>query len=367
MTTFFSSLRRVNKVFPNANQFGVDNINVITSAPPGFNNVFQAPTTLNIGNGRFVPGYNIGNNQFVSTAYINRIMRNNDVGGIRNVFNVNNTQIDSLGQLRRMDNVPDVNLHSNDLRRTAVKRNFPDTNTRTPDGVQNVLDQNPNLNSHLSNLKTAGVALLLGAGVYLTFSAATLVQDIVAALNRVGGSYYVQGRNGGDQYDSCLLLERTCRLDSPNDTNINFCTFDPLLNDDPQALRQICQGFNYEREQTVCRASDPNADPDSPQYVDIADLPTGQTIVCIEPYNMGDLIGDLGLDNLLGDNGLFAKSSNFGKSVSEKLLPIILMLGGLVLLLVIGYFMFKKFMNSNDSNVNLNLPPTTANRSVANR
>ncbi|QWO71535.1 per os infectivity factor 5 [Orgyia pseudotsugata single capsid nuclopolyhedrovirus] len=349
--SFFTSLRRVNKLYPNPNQFtNLDNFNVINNTPPGFGQVFTSPTTLNLGNNRYMPGYNVGNNQFVSTADINRVMRNNDVAGMRTIFtNANNNQLNSLSQLRRVDNIPDANLHSAQTRKNAVKQNYPETNTRTPEGVQSALNQNPNLNSHLSNLKTAGVAVLLGAGTYLIFSAATLVQDIIAALNRVGGSYYIQGRNGGSEYDACLLAHRTCRLDNPNNPDINYCTFDPLLLNDQVALQQICNGYDYDAEQSVCRASDPNADPNTLQYVDISDLNTGQTITCIEPYDFADLIGDLGLDGLLGEEGLIAQSSNISKSGSDKLFTILIILGALLILFVIGFFIFKKLMNSNNN------------------
>ncbi|ABY65732.1 occlusion-derived virus envelope protein 56 [Orgyia leucostigma nucleopolyhedrovirus] len=361
--SFFTSLRRVNKIYPNPNQFtNIDNINVITSTPPGFNNVLNAPTTVNLGNNRYMPGYNVGNNQFISTADINRVMRNNDVTGMRSIFtNANNNQLNSLGELRRVDNIPDANLHSAAVRKSAVKQNFPETATRTPQGVQTALNQNPNLNSHLSNLKTAGVAVLLGSGAYLIFSAATLIQDIIAALNRVGGSYYIRGRNGGGEYDACLLAHRTCRIDNPSDPDINYCTFDPLLFDNTSALQQICTGYNYDVEQTVCRASDPNADPNSPQYVDISDLGTGQTITCIEPYDFADLIGDLGLDGLLGDDGILTQSSNVSKSGSDKLFTIIIVLGGLLLIFVIGFFMFKKLLNNNNNTL------TITNDSIRNK
>nr|WUR10843.1 occlusion-derived virus envelope protein [Calliteara abietis nucleopolyhedrovirus] len=349
--SFFTSLRRVNKVYTNPNQFtNVDNFNVLTSTPSGFNNVFTAPSTVNIGNNRHVPGYNVGNNQFVSTADINRVMRNNDTTSMRNIFpDANNNQLASLNDLRRFDNIPDANLHSTAIRKDAVKRNYPETNTRTPDGVQTALDANPNLSRHLTNLKTAGVAVLLGSGAYLIFSAATLVQDIIAALNRVGGSYYIQGKNGGNEYDACLLIHRTCRMENSDTGDVNYCAFDPILLNNETALREICNGYDYETEQTVCRASDPSAHPDSPQYVDISDLATGQTITCIEPYDFSDLIGDLGLDGLLGEEGILTKSSNSFKSASDNIITIVLILGGLLLLLVVGFFMFKRMMNSSDN------------------
>ncbi|QHB21666.1 pif-5 [Artaxa digramma nucleopolyhedrovirus] len=346
---FFTSLRRVNKVYLNPNQFtNIDNINVVNSSPSGFNNVFSAPSTVYAGNGQYVPGYNVGNNQFISASTVNTVMRNNDVTGIRNIANVNNNQLNAVTQLRRMDNIPDANLHSQTLRKNAVKQNYPETVTRTPEGVQSALNQNPRLLDRLLTYKAAGIAVILTTGAVIAWKSATLIQDIIDALNQTGGSYYIRGSDGGDQYETCMLLHRTCthaHLSQPIETTI--CSFDPLLLNDTVAMNNICNGFNYNVEQTVCRASDPTADINSPQYVDISDLATGQTITCIEPYNLGDLIGDLGLDHLLGENGIVAKSSNKFTSLSEKLLPLILILGGILLLLFVGYLFIKRLLNTN--------------------
>lgn len=344
--SFFTNLRRVNKLYPNTNQFPLDNVFLVQQAPSGFTNVFSSPVVRNLGNNRFEPGYNVGNNQFVRVTDVNSVLRNNDVGGIRNIFQAANTQqINSLGALRRVDNIPDPKYHNIKVRQNAVKSNYPSTATRTPDGIETVLIQNPRLHSHMTTLKAIGAPVLLGVGIYLIFTTATLVQDIIAALNRVGGSYYVIGRNGGDDSSPCLLVDRTCRLgENILENDILVCPFDPLTQDQEE-LRSICNNYNYEAEQSVCRASDPTADPDSPQYVDISDLPPGQTLMCIEPYDMADLIGDLGLDFLLGDEGLLNQSSGSLYSVSEKLLPLILIIGGIILLVVAAYFVFKRMLN----------------------
>lgn len=354
--SFFSSLRRVNKVYPNPNQFlAVDNLRVLNSTPNGFQNVFSAPSTRQIGTNRFVPGYNLPNNRFVPSSDINRVMRNNDTAGMRNIFtSADNSQLNSLGQLRRVDNIPDAGLHAAFLRRQGVKTNYPSTNTRTPGGVEGVLATNPRLHARLNGLKSVGTALLIGGGVYLVFSAATLVQDLVSALNRVGGSYYVVGSNGGDSSSVCLLTHRTCQLDTSNLSDVSVCQFDPLLPDDPAGQRAICNGFDYEREQSVCRASDPYADPDSPQYVDISDLPAGHTLMCLEPYNLGDLIGDLGLDHLLGEEGLVAKSSNNSKDLSSKLWPLLVALIGIFAVVLILVFVFKRLMNKQTVDIRAN-------------
>lgn len=342
--SFFNPLRKVNKVYSNTTQFTFDNLAVVNSAPNGFKNVLNTTSVQNIGNNRLIPGYYIGNNNFISAADMNRIMRNNDVTGIRNVFgNVTPNDLNGLNLLRRADNVPDAALHTSSLRRNAVKQNYPSTNTNTPNGVNNVLNQNPRLNTYLQNLKTAGTVALIGTGVYLAFSAANLIQDIIEALNRTGGSWYYQGRQGGDVIDACLLIHRTCKL--PDNLNSeDLCTIDPLITNTAE-LNSICQGFDYETEKTVCRASNPNADVNSYQYVDISDLAPGQTIDCIEPYNMGDLIGDLGLDGLLGEDGLITNSSNKSQSLSDSLLPFILMIGAIALFIVFAYFIIKRLLN----------------------
>lgn len=350
--SFFQPLRRINRLYPDQSTFLRDNNFVRNSSPSGFRNVFDAPSTRQIAAGRLEPGYNLGNNRFVSAADVNSILRNNDVPGIRNIFtNANTNQIAALQQMRRFDNIPDASLHSNKLRRDAVKNNFPNTNTNTPEGITTVLQQNPRLSNYMNGLKQIGKPVLLGVGIYFVFTAATLVEDIVNALNRVGGSYHVTGENGGEEYSICMLRQRTCRLHNPNDTAITFCARDPLLTnaDQQEELRTICQGYNFEREKSVCRASDPSADPTTPQFVDIHDLPASQKILCIEPYNLGDLIGDLGLGNLLGEEGILNRSSGKSSNSSEKLLPIILLIGAVILIGFIIFFIIKRLMTSSEN------------------
>ncbi|AUR45039.1 odve protein [Spilosoma obliqua nucleopolyhedrosis virus] len=361
--SFFSNLRRVNRVYPNNASFISDNSRLLTTTPAGFTNVLNAPSTRNLGNGRYEPGYLLSNNQFISAGDINRITRSNDVPRIRNVFQgINDPQIGSLNQLRRADNVPDAGFHVKRTRGDAVRQNFPETNVRSPEGVDNALQQNPRLNNHLQNLKTAGVVVLLAGGAYLAFSAATLVQDIIRALNNTGGSYFVRGSDGGESAESCLLLSRTCRRDpNMNTSEVAICANDPLISDTAE-LQAICNGFNYEREQTVCRQSDPAADPDSPQFVDISDLLPGQTIMCIEPYNLADLIGDLGLDHLLGQDGLLGKLSNSSDSIGNKLMPIIWIIGAVLFLGLVIYLIYRFLIKSGggggNSVASANTPPS---------
>ncbi|AXU41607.1 ODV-E56 [Spodoptera eridania nucleopolyhedrovirus] len=341
----FRPLRGVNRTFPNTAAFTNQNALVVSNSPQGFRNVLSNTRTVDIGNGQLRPGYNLPNNQMISTAEMNSIMRNNDSGGMRRIFgnNVSNNDYNGLTQMRRADNIPDANVHSRQLRRDAVKNNNPSTRTRTEAGIENSLNQNPNLNNHLQGLKNAGAAVLLGAGAYLVFQYASLIQDIREALRRTGGSYHTTGVDGGDELRTCLLRHRTC-VTPEIDNHVIVCQNDPLIADTAE-LNRICQDFNYEEEGTVCRASDPNANEFSPQYVDISELSTDQMIYCIEPYDFGDLIADLGLDGLLGENGLFTKSSNKSKSVSDSLLPAILMIGAIILIVLIGYFIFRSLGN----------------------
>nr|QGX02251.1 pif-5 [Mamestra configurata nucleopolyhedrovirus A] len=359
MNNIFRPLRRVNKVYTpnNAGTFLTDNVNVVGNSPGGFTSVLNNPRTVDIGNNNVLAGYNLGNNNFISTADMNSVMRNNDSSQIRRVFgnNVTDTDMTGLSRMRQSENIPDARFNSAQLRKDSVKTSNPSTNTTTPDGVQNVLNNNPNLNRHLTNLKTAGYAGLAGVGVYLVFSAATLVQDIIEAINRTGGSYYVVGENGGEAATTCLLTHRTCHNTHIGD-DVNICNRDPLLTD-ANLLNAICRGFDYEVEKTVCRASNPNADVTTPQYVDISELQPHQTIMCIEPYNMGDLIGDLGLGGLLGEEGLVNKSSNKSKSMSESLLPALLIIGVILFVVFIGYLMFKR-LGSGSGGMNLQPIPT---------
>ncbi|AAZ38172.1 ODV-E56 [Agrotis segetum nucleopolyhedrovirus A] len=355
-SNFFRPLRNVNKTYLNPSTFVADNNTIFSISPNGFRGVFNNPTTVNIGNNRFRPGYNLGNNNFVSAAEMNSVMRTNDTVGLRRIFGNTPTQNDytGLNRYRRSANVPDANMHSKQLRRDAVKNNNPSTRTKTPEGVENSLSANPRLDAYLNNLKTAGYVGLLGVGVYLTFSAATLVQDIIAAINRTGGSYHTRGISGGDEVSVCLLRFRTCRLPEI-DSNVTVCVNDPLLPNGPE-LENICNNFDYETEQSVCRRSDPNANEDTPQYLDISNLGEDQMISCIEPYDFGDLVADLGLDNLLGEDGIINKSSNKSKSISDSLMPAILMIGFFIFVVLIGYFIFKRL--SNKQTINIEPVPT---------
>jgi hypothetical protein len=358
MANIFRPLRRVNRTYTpnNINSFYTENLNIVNSSPGGFRSVLNNPRNIDVGSNRVVAGYNVGNNNFVSTADMNRIMRNNDPTDMRRVFgnNISNNDTTGLTRMRQSENIPDARLHSTQLKKDAVKSSNPSTITNTPEGVQNVLNNNPRLSNHLQNLKTIAYTGLVGVGVYLTFSAATLVQDIIAAINRTGGSYYVVGENAGDAATMCLLRHRTCRAGHIG-ADVEECVRDPLIQD-ANELNAICANFDYDAEGSVCRRSDPNADVNSYQYVDISELTPDQTLICIEPYNLGDLIGDLGLDHLLGEEGLINKSSNKSKSISDSLLPALLMIGAIILIVLIGYFIFKRLGKS--SSMNLQPMPT---------
>lgn len=348
MTSFFSGLRRTNKVYPTSNAFLNDHTQFLRNQiPNGFN--LNNPTSVSIPGG-VVPGYNI-NNSFVTNANVNAVLRNNDIIGMRQIFpEASNNQINGLNNLRRADNIPDSALHSLQTRKGNIKRSFPETAVRDRAGVENALTQNPRLGDYL---RGAGYVTLFGVGVYLIINVADLVGSIVEALNRTGGSWYYRGNNGGDNFNNiekCILRYRSCGMSlsdiqeflcvlDPHDTN----NVDPLMSIDE--ARTFCNGFNIEIEKSVCRGSDTNANPESLQYLDISQLDPNQTIQCVEPYDFGDLIGDLGLDWLLGDNGVITASSNSITSMSDNFFIILLVIGGILLLLFIGFIIFKVMSN----------------------
>lgn len=350
MTSMFRGLRRTNKIYNNPNSFITDNANLVTNVPSngppgGFQNVLNSPSTVNLGNNQYLPGYQLSNNNFAPSTTVNSAMRNNDVTSLKNIFNVNDAQINNLGQLRRVDNIPDPKLHIANTKKLEIKQNYPDLNTNTPAGVQNALNKHPRLSNHLKNLT---VATLAGVGVVLVIKSVNLVQDIMDALNRTGGSYLHTGLDGGDNAQFCILRHRSCGIDPSTIDGEMLCPVDPFYPDASHDSNQlahlnaICQGYNYEAEQSVCRASDPNADPNSYQYVDISELSVDRTISCMEPYDLADLIGDLGLDWLLDEGGLINQSSNSSQSISNSLLPIIMVIGIVLLIGVIGYVLFKR-------------------------
>nr|AGS18779.1 ODV-E56 [Pieris rapae granulovirus] len=345
MASLFSGLRRTNKVYPNVNSFAIDHSTFIRNkSPPGFN--LNNPSTLTGPNGQVIPGYTI-NNRFVSNADVNSVLRNNDVLGMRDIFpNVTNNQMNGLTNLRRADNIPDSSLNSLQTKKNNVKKSFPETTVRDRDGVEYVLKKNPRLSTYL---KSAGYVTLVGAGVYLIINVADLVGSIVDAINRTGGSWYYRGHNGADNFDNitaCVLRYRSCGMKF-EDIEESLCVLDPHdpNNVDPlmsiEEARVFCNGYSYVREKSVCRGSDTKADPTSLQYLDISNLATNQTIQCVEPYDFGDLIGDLGLDWLLGDDSVFAASSNSIGSFSNNFFTILLLIGGVILLVFIGFIVYK--------------------------
>nr|UQV25549.1 occlusion-derived virus envelope protein ODV-E56 [Spodoptera litura nucleopolyhedrovirus] len=341
--SFFSNLRRVNKPYPNQISFAADNVTLAASTPNGFQHVFSAPSTRPIANSNSVtPGYNLSNNRFVSTAEINSALRNSDTNSIRGIFgNLNNTQLNGMTQMRRLDNVADPTIFNKRTRQQQVRNNFPDSATRTPEGIQNFMNNQPRLYNYLDNLKKAGHVGLYGFGIWLVFKAGSLISDVRDALNSTGGSFYVTGYQNGDSADRCFLMYRSCgvpAIDIPADA---ICTSDPLIQQQ-STLQNLCNNYNQEAEGSVCRASDPNADPASLQYVDISDLIVNTTITCIEPYDLADLIGDLGLDWLLNENGLVGKSKNSSKSIGEALVPLFIAIGVILFIVFIGFMIYKR-------------------------
>ncbi|AAB39099.1 ORF18 ODV-E56 [Cydia pomonella granulovirus] len=352
--SFFRGLRRTNKVYNDPSGFITDHAQLIRNqTPAGFN--LNNPTTMGLANGTYVPGYNI-NGAFISNTNVNTVLRNNDVVGMRQLFpDASNNQMNGLTNLRRADNIPDATLHGLQTRKNGVKTSHPETAVRDRVGVENALAQNPRLADYL---RGAGYVTLFGVSVYLVINVADLVSSIVEALNRTGGSWYYRGNNGGDNFsniDACVLRYRSCGMSladidefvcelDPHDPN----NVDPLLSFDE--ARNFCNGYSLAAEGSVCRGSDTNADPSTLQYLDISELEPNQTVQCVEPYDFGDLIGDLGLDWLLGENGFVTASSNSLTSVSNNFTTILLVIGGILLLTFIGFVIFKVVNRSSNNN-----------------
>lgn len=344
-TTFYRGLRRTNRVYNSPQSFLTDHANLLQNNVPSGFNLLNNPTTRPGPNNTTIPGY--GNNtNFTSNQTVNRVMRNNDLPAMRQIFpTANADQLTSLGNLRQIDNVPDATIHSLSTKKDAVRLSNPETATRTRAGVQNVLDRNPRLNQHL---KTVGIAGIAGASIYLIVNIADMVGSIVDAMNRTGGSWWYRGNNGATTFnniDGCILRYRSCGMNiaeisehlcqDPADPNWK----DPILTDN-EALT-LCQGYNLAAEETVCRASDPNAEVGSLGYYDPHELATNSLIQCVEPYDMADLIADLGLDNFLGDNGILTNSSGSIRSVSDNFFTILLIVGGVILILFVMYVVIK--------------------------
>lgn len=354
----FSSIRRTNRVYPNSVALATDHASlVLPNQVPGFN--LSSSAAIPLGNGNYLPGYTINGN-VVSNINVNVSLRSNDVTSIRNIFpDASAAQINNLSLLRRADNIPDPLISALDTRRKAVKRSHPETATKTPEGVDQALQRNPRLTEYLYDaVKITGVATIVGSLAYVVIQYGKVVESLVDAINKVGGAYLYTGNNGADSDDTiqkCILRYRSCGINyadliSSNNEGIGVCT-DPAdaTNVDPvftlQQAQVLCNGYNLDVEQTVCRAADPTADPSSLRYYDPSTLGVNQTIECIEPYDLADLIADLGLDHLLGSEGVLASSSNASSSISNNLWTIVLVVGGVLLLIVVGYMMFK-FMPS---------------------
>ncbi|AQQ80282.1 PIF-5 [Betabaculovirus altermyunipunctae] len=345
MSNFYRGLRRTNRVYNSPSGFIADHASLIRNDIPSGFNLLQNPTNVPTSNNMYLPGYGDPTN-FTSNSTVNRVMRNNDVPAMKQMFpGATDSQINTLGNLRQIDNVPDATLNSLSTRQDAVRNNNPETATRSREGVQQALDKNPRLTQYL---KTAGVVGITGATIYLVVNVADMVGSIVDAMNRTGGSWWYRGNNGANSFDTiegCILRGRSCGMNFQQIAEFvcvdphNPGWRDPILTD--QELLTVCEGHNTIAEQTVCRASDPYAPIDSRAYYDVSLLNTNEIIQCVEPYDLADLIGDLGLDGLLGDNGLLTNSSKGLNSLSDNFFTILIVVGGVVLLLFIMYVVIK--------------------------
>ncbi|AKR17488.1 ODV-E56 [Mocis latipes granulovirus] len=346
MSSFYRGLRRTNRVYNTPNGFITDHTQLIKNNIPSGFNFLDNPTTINGPNNTFTPGYGTNANNFTSNTTVNRVMRNNDIAGMQQIFpNATPDQLSSLGNLRQIDNVPDATLNSLAVKKKSVRANNPETATRTREGVDAALKKNPRLADHLM---TAGKLGIAGATIYLVVNVADLIGSVVEAMNRTGGSWWYRGNNGANSFgtiEKCVLRARSCGM-AWSDIMDEVCTDphipnwrDPYLTD--EEIATVCNNYNKEAEGTVCRASDPYADYGTLAYYDVSELGVNEIIQCIEPYDMADLIADLGLDGLLGPNGLFNQSSNSSMSVSNNLLTILLVVGGIILLVFVMFVVIK--------------------------
>lgn len=346
MSSFYRGLRRTNRVYNAPSGFIADHTQLIKNNIPSGFNFLDNPSTISGPNNTHIPGYGTNNTNFTSNSTVNRVMRNNDVTGMQQLFpSATPGQINSLGNLRQLDNIPDATLNSLSTKKSSVRANNPETATRTRSGVQGVLDRHPRLNQYL---KTAGIVGISGATIYLVVNIADMVGSIVEAMNRTGGSWWYQGNNGANSFstiEGCVLRSRSCgmALDDIKD-HLCFDPHDPTWRDPyltSEQLATVCQNYNLAAEETVCRASDPYAEYGTRGYYDVSLLATNEIIQCVEPYDMADLIADLGLDHLLGDNGLLTNSSASSQSVSNNFLTILLIIGGVIVLLFVMYVVIK--------------------------
>ncbi|ABY47705.1 occlusion-derived virus envelope protein ODV-E56 [Helicoverpa armigera granulovirus] len=346
MSSFYRGLRRTNRVYNAPSGFIADHTQLIKNNIPSGFNFLDNPTTISGPNNTHIPGYGTNNTNFTSNSTVNRVMRNNDVTGMQQLFpSATPGQINSLGNLRQLDNIPDATINSLAVKKTSVRTNNPETATKTRNGVQGVLDKHPRLNQYL---KTAGIVGISGVSIYLIVNVADMVGSIVDAMNRTGGSWWYRGNNGATSFDNierCVLRARSCGMPFA-DISDHVCTDphnpnwrDPYLT--AEQLTTVCQGYSLANEETVCRASDPYADFGTAAYYDVSELGTNEIIQCVEPYDMADLIADLGLDNLLGDNGILTNSSASSQSVSDNFITILLIVGGVIVLLFVMFIVIK--------------------------
>lgn len=345
-SSFYRGLRRTNRVYNAPSNFIADHTQLIKNNIPSGFGFLDNPTTISGPNNTHIPGYGTNANNFTSNSTVNRVMRNNDIPGMQQIFpSANTNQLQTLGNLRQLDNIPDATLNSLTTKKNAVRANNPETATRTRNGVQGVLDRHPRLNQYL---KTAGIVGISGATIYLVVNIADMVGSIVEAMNRTGGSWWYRGNNGATSFDTieaCVLRSRSCGMPFA-DIEEHVCSdpHDPSWRDPyltAEQLTTVCQNYNLAVEGTVCRASDPYAPVDSLAYYDVSELGVSQIIQCVEPYDMADLIADLGLDNLLGDNGILTNSSASSQSVSDNFLTILLIVGGVIVLLFVMFVVIK--------------------------
>ncbi|ABC74890.1 occlusion derived virus envelope protein 56 [Neodiprion abietis nucleopolyhedrovirus] len=332
----FSGLRKTNKIYSTAADVIVDNTAKVVGTFSTFDSVFSLSSAKTINKG-FVTNYStyVG---LVDTFSVNKVLRQADEVNIKALFNATDTDLSGLSVLRTASGIPDNTLYIAELKRLNLKTLNPSLDVKTYNGVSQALTKNPKLSTYLKSL---GYTTLAVGTVVLILTGVDLVQDIIDALNRTGGSFYSVG--SGDEVETCYLKYRSCGVDQTTiDTSLYCANFlDPIYGDDVETLETICDGYDIDTEISVCRQSDPYADPDSEQWVDISDLAENQTLSCVEPYTFSDLISDLGLDWLIGEDSIWSGSTTSGSDSISSLSSYLQYIAIFIVVIIMIIFFIK--------------------------
>jgi hypothetical protein len=346
----FGGLRRVWHKYPTPGlpNWTAANIDNVRDTFPPLTGYFSTPNVFSLSNGLDdIPTYIINGRNF-DVGQVNAALRNNDITKIREIFNTAPLDLPQQINVLRGPRMPDPYVFNLKTRQVNINYARPELNTRSYAGVQSAMNSHPRL---LQYLKGLGVATLVGVGVMLVLRGIDVISDILEAMSRTGGSYLFD-TDTNNVLQGCILRFRSCGMDIQSIDQGLFCQgFDDPLITDIGDLTQMCVGYNYDVEQTVCRYSDPYADPESPQWLDISLLHPDQMIACVEPYTFGDLLEDLGLGSLLGPD---SKMKNLSGKLSEGfkwILQIVIWVVIIIVVIVVIYMLIRFIPKKNKQQV----------------